>query len=146
MSGRKQLARSSLTEWLENERSAITAGSGTGVPQAMGGHPDGQKKMTAKKPKETIRSSRSGWTPSAYASPGYDVGSEIQQILSRDSPTDRSSVFGCSPPIRACNPLSRDCKFRRCVIIEQADNSFVPNTLPSVKDGMDIYSFAFPKV
>mmetsp|Transcript_8763 Transcript_8763/g.24998 ORF Transcript_8763/g.24998 Transcript_8763/m.24998 type:complete len:90 (+) Transcript_8763:231-500(+) len=37
---------------------------------------------------------------------------EIKQIFSQGSPTmGRSTIFGCSPPVRASNPVPSDSKF-----------------------------------
>ncbi|KAK9829277.1 hypothetical protein WJX72_004916 [[Myrmecia] bisecta] len=43
--------------------------------------------------------------PAAACSSGEaEIGKEIAAILSQRGPADRSSIFGCSPPLRACNP------------------------------------------
>lgn len=46
-----------------------------------------------------------------------DIGSELQAIFAGDFNTNQASVFGCSPPQRATNPLSRDCQFHRVVLV-----------------------------
>lgn len=43
-----------------------------------------------------------------------DAGSEIKRIFSQQKGAcRRSSIFGCSPPVRATNPLISDSKFWR---------------------------------
>lgn len=46
-----------------------------------------------------------------------DIGSELRAIFAGDFNSNQASVFGCSPPQRATNPLSRDCQFRRVVLV-----------------------------
>lgn len=96
-------------------------------------------------PSQAIGSAQDNWS-SAYGCPSCDVGYEIKQILSRDCATDHSAVFGCSPPIRSCNPLSRDGQFRRCALMKQPDGFYMSDVLPSVKNEIGIYSSAVPQV
>ena len=38
---------------------------------------------------------------------------ELQQILSQAQQSNKSSIFGCSPPVRADNPVIHDSTFAR---------------------------------
>ena len=42
-----------------------------------------------------------------------EIGCEIKQIFSQNNTTNRNSIFGCSPPVRARNPVVSDSKFWR---------------------------------
>uniref|UniRef100_A0A061QZL2 Uncharacterized protein n=1 Tax=Tetraselmis sp. GSL018 TaxID=582737 RepID=A0A061QZL2_9CHLO len=59
-----------------------------------------------------------GLRSSSRAGAPTGIGSEIRSILGSGSAqaVKSSPVFGCSPPSRAVNPLSRDSKFKSCRI------------------------------
>jgi len=42
-----------------------------------------------------------------------EIGCEIKQIFSQNNTVNRNSIFGCSPPVRARNPVVSDSKFWR---------------------------------
>ncbi|CAD7701015.1 unnamed protein product [Ostreobium quekettii] len=132
-------ARSCLSECLRY-RNGTDGGAAGGQAPAQGG-PDGR---TAAPAVRISRSSSVCWSRS-HGRPGSgDVGFEIQQILSSDCETDRSAVFGCSPPMRALNPLSRDGQFRRCAAIQQPQGFGVPDLLPAVKGPVDACAAVLP--
>lgn len=68
-----------------------------------------QKKRVS--PSKGIIASPTKWSPAS------DIGSELAAIFSCKTSTNESSVFGCSPPPRSTNPLSRDLQFHRCVLV-----------------------------
>eukprot|EP00803_Ostreobium_quekettii_P011445 evm.model.scf_2077.3 EVM.evm.TU.scf_2077.3 scf_2077:25857-26462(-) len=132
-------ARSCLSECLRRHRRGGPEGGGEAAAQ---GGPAGRHIAP---PAKTARSSRNGWGCGGRGGAG-DVGREIQQILSSDCDTDRSAVFGCSPPLRALNPLCRDGQFRRCMAVKQPQGLHAPAPLPSVKSAMNVCSAVLPQV
>ncbi|GMH40835.1 hypothetical protein BSKO_08739 [Bryopsis sp. KO-2023] len=68
-----------------------------------------QKKKIS--PAKGIIASPTKWSPTS------DVGSELAAIFSCQTNSNESSVFGCSPPPRSTNPVSRDLQFHRCVLV-----------------------------
>jgi len=75
--------------------------------------------------------------PSAAASRSYsfsgstkdvsnslEASRELQQILSQAQQSNRSSIFGCSPPVRADNPVIHDSTFGIGSATEQCCGAF----------------------
>ncbi|GMH40802.1 hypothetical protein BSKO_08706 [Bryopsis sp. KO-2023] len=88
---------------------------------------------------DSINAQVKQWT--AKRIPTVDVGSELQAIFSCKPREDFSAVFGCSPPVRATNPLSRDYQFRSCVLVN-------PNLSKraSLKETREIYAAVMPEI
>ena len=57
-------------------------------------------------------------------SSSLEASRELQQILSQAHQSNRSSIFGCSPPVRADNPVIHDTTFARGSAREQCCGAF----------------------
>ena len=53
-----------------------------------------------------------------------EASRELQQILSQAQQSNRSSIFGCSPPVRADNPVIHDSTFGTGSATEQCCGAF----------------------
>ena len=53
-----------------------------------------------------------------------EASKELQQILSHAHQSNRSSIFGCSPPVRADNPVIHDSTFGSGSMAEQSCGAF----------------------
>ncbi|KAL3142697.1 hypothetical protein ABBQ38_002999 [Trebouxia sp. C0009 RCD-2024] len=49
---------------------------------------------------------------------------ELQQILSQAQQSNKSSIFGCSPPVRADNPVIHDSTFAKGSTTERTCGAF----------------------
>lgn len=72
-----------------------------------------------------------------------DVGPELRRILKSDPPVDYSVVFGCSPPVRAPNPVCRDGLFLGAGCSKPGNS---PNLSLPMEDYLEMYGYLLPKV
>ncbi|GMH40372.1 hypothetical protein BSKO_08276 [Bryopsis sp. KO-2023] len=128
----RKLPRSCLSEGLR---------SGQGKASGNAGGCSDVTRVAGMKPIEraTCKDSPS---PSFYS---MDVGAELGKILSCEPVADRSDVFGCSPPVRATNPMCRDCHFVGAGP-PGANIKSTTNLTPPLQEVFRTHGFLLPRV